>query len=387
MKAIPVFTFVIFALLFYLKASASEVTSNSDINIYGSIKQYFVWGNNNYTPPPPTYPANTAYNGLQKGFSSNVFQTYAGTTKLGMDIKGNKVEANIESDFESDDNTLWLLKAYFKYEINDNLSLLIGQANMVGELNTVSDNYYAMPGFNQTWPFGTDQIRLDGKFETHSLIIKPTIALENLNRFFLTDDEIKNKNITTKLPGIGTKLDVEFPFYGSKARTYTFLETQQIYLNSKDSHWPYVFGIGTSLPINNLTLMSEFVYGKGATNYVGLIEAGTSDTNETEVPNSYSDTSSARRFRAYNIEASYTLSDIWSVYGGYDKLNFMNDLNTANQSICSSDGRFVGISYNLTKSTTLKLEYDIFKTQYYNNQSSLTTAWARQLFLSAQYDF
>jgi hypothetical protein len=95
----------------------------------------------------------------------------------------------------------------------------------------------------------------------------------------------------------------------------------------------------------------------------------------------------ARKFRAYNIEASFTLSDKWGIYGGFDKLNFMSDLNNSNQSIQSADGRFLGISYNLTKSTTLRLEYDIFKTYYYNQAQNITSAKARQLFLSAQYDF
>ncbi|MGC9103022.1 MAG: hypothetical protein ACP5IH_07985 [Desulfurella sp.] len=386
MKYTKIWGLAFFLTILSQNALASQVTSNADINLYGSIKQYFVWGNNNFTLPPPTYPANTAYNGLKNGNQFTVFQTYTGTTKLGLDVKSDKIQANIESDFESDNNTLWLLKAYFKYQINNNLSLLVGNANMVGELNTYSDNYYAMPGFNQTWPFGMDQIRLDGKFEIDKLILKPTVALEQLNRFFLTDDEIKSKNISTKMPGFGAKLDIEFPFLTSKARFYSFLETQQIYIKSKDSHWPYVYGSGVSLPIKNLTLQSEFVYGKGATNYVGLIESGDTQS-ETEVPSCYSSANTARRFRAYNIEANYATNDYWGLYGGFDKLNFMNDLNSSNQSIQSADGKFLGISYNLTKSTTLRLEYDLFSTQYYNQSKHITTSRARQLFLSAQYDF
>ncbi|MGE4547166.1 MAG: hypothetical protein AB7E28_05270 [Desulfurella sp.] len=383
--------FKLVSLAFFLtilsqSALATQLSSTADIDLFGSIKQYFLWGNNNYVPPPPTYPANTAYNGLKNGNQFTNFQTYTGTTKLGASIKKDKIKAAIEGDFESDNNTFWLLKAYFSYAINDNLSFLIGQALPIGELNTLSDNYYAMPGFNQAWPFGTDQIRLEGRFETHKLVIKPTIALENLNRFFLTDDELKSKNITPTIPGIGTKMDVEFPFEGSKARLYAFLETQQIYINSKDSHWPYVYGIGTSLPVKNLTLQSEFVYGKGATNYVGLIESG-DNQSETEVPSCYSTNSTARKFRAYNIEANFAISDSWGIYAGFDKLNFMSDLNSSNHSIQSADGRFLGISCNLTKSTTLKLEYDIFKTNYYNQSQNITTAKARQLFLSAEYDF
>ncbi len=264
-------------------AFGRQVLSKAELNLYGSIKQYFVWGNNNYTLPPPTYPANTAYNGLKDGYQFTNFQTYTGTTKLGANIKTNKIQANIEGDFEADNNTFWLLKAYFEYNISNNLVLLIGQSNSIGELNTFSDNYYAMPGFNQTWPFGTNQVTLKGSFGKDSIFFKPTIGLEDLNRFFLTDDEIKTKNITTKIPGIGTKMDVEFPFYGSKARVYTFLETQQVYVNAQKSlHWPYVFGIGTNLPIKSLTVESEFVYGKGATNYVGLIESSDSQS-ETEV--------------------------------------------------------------------------------------------------------
>lgn len=386
MKYLKVWGLALFLTFFSQSALAYSVSSATDINLYGSIKQYFIWGNNNYTPPPPTYPANTAYNGLKNGHQFTTFQAYTGTTKLGANIKKDKVRANVEGDFESDNNTFWLLKAFFSYTINDSLSFLVGETNPIGELNTFSDNYYSMPGFNQTWPFGTDQIRLEGRFETNSLIIKPTFALENLNRFFLTDDEIRSKNIATKIPGIGTKMDLEFPFKGSKARLYTFLETQQIYINSKDSHWPYVYGIGTILPINNLTLQSEFVYGKGATNYVGLIESG-DNQSETEVPSCYSEQNTARKFRAYNIEANFVLNDNWGIYGGFDKLNFMSDINSSDQSIQSADAIFLGISYNLTKSTILRLEYDIFKTSYYNQSQNITTAKARQLFLSAQYDF
>ncbi|MGB9744732.1 MAG: hypothetical protein ACPLW6_05600 [Desulfurella sp.] len=105
------------------------------------------------------------------------------------------------------------------------------------------------------------------------------------------------------------------------------------------------------------------------------------------MPSCYSSANTARRFRAYNIEANYATNDYWGLYGGFDKLNFMNDLNSSNQSIQSADGKFLGISYNLTKSTTLRLEYDLFSTQYYNQSKHITTSRARQLFLSAQYDF
>ncbi|SDC99917.1 hypothetical protein SAMN05660835_01727 [Desulfurella multipotens] len=110
-----IFLGLLFLLIFLQKTMAMDVVSNSNVNLYGSIKQYFVWGNNNFTLPPPTYPANTAYNGLKNGNQLTVFQTYTGTTKLGLDVKSDKIQANIESDFESDNNTLWLLKAYFKY--------------------------------------------------------------------------------------------------------------------------------------------------------------------------------------------------------------------------------------------------------------------------------
>jgi hypothetical protein len=56
--------------------------------------------------------------------------------------------------------------------------------------------------------------------------------------------------------------------------------------------------------------------------------------------------------------------------------------------IQSADGKFVGVSYNLTKSTTLKLEYDNFKTYFYcPKHDELKKATANQILLSAQYNF
>lgn len=360
---------------------AGSVTSVDDkkISLYGSIKQYFVWGNGNYQEG---YPANTA---IRKS-NLTTFNSYIGSTTLGLDIESDKILANIESDFEGDKNTLILLKAYFAYKLSDTLSLLIGQDMPLGELNTFSDNYYAMPGFDKTRPEGVSQIRLEGSFDLGSVSLTPAIAIENIYPYMFRDEEQEEKNISVKMPGVGAKLALEFPFFQQKAKTYAFFETQQVYFNNKDSHWPYIYGIGLQLPIKMITLQSEFLYGKGSTHYVGLIEAVNKLGIETEVPRGYTDNGQVRRLRAYNIEASIALSDNWGIYGGYDKVNFMNALHNAN--IQSADGKFVGLSYNLTKSTTLKLEYDNFKTYFYCPlHDELKSATANQVLLSAQYNF
>ncbi|OSS41723.1 hypothetical protein DESAMIL20_1276 [Desulfurella amilsii] len=366
---------------FPIATFAGSVTSYDDtkISLYGSIKQYFVWGNGNYQEG---YPANTA---IRKS-NLTTFNSYTGTTTLGFDIESDKILANIEGDFEGENNTLILLKAYFAYKLSDSLNLLIGHDMGIGELNTFSDNYYAMPGFDKTRPEGVSQVRLEGSFDLGSVSLAPAIAIENIYPYMFKDEEQEEKNISVKMPGVGAKLALEFPFFQQKARTYAFFETQQVYFNNKDSHWPYIYGIGIQLPIKMVTLQSEFLYGKGSTHYVGLIEAVNKLGMETEVPRGYADSGQARRLRAYNIEASIALSDNWGMYGGFDKVNFMNALSNAN--IQSADGKFVGLSYNLTKSTTLKLEYDNFKTYYYHHENhELQKATANQLFLSAQYDF
>ncbi|MGC8821552.1 MAG: hypothetical protein ACP5QF_01530 [Desulfurella sp.] len=372
-----------FILFFFLPVMsfAGSVTSSDDtkLSLYGSIKQYFVWGNGNYAEG---YPANTA---IRKS-DLTTFNSYMGSTKLGLDIESDKISANIESDFEGDKNTLILLKAYFAYKLSDNLKLLIGQDEPLGELNTFSDNYYAMPGFDKTRPEGVSQIRLEGNFDLGSISLTPAIAIENVYPYMFRDEEQEEKNISVKMPGIGAKLALEFPFLQQKARIYGFFETQKVYFQNSESHWPYIYGIGVQLPIKMVTLQSEFLYGKGSTHYVGLIEAINKLGMETEVPRGYTDNLNARRLRAYNIEANIALNDAWGIYGGFDKVNFMNELHNAN--IQSADGKFIGISFNLTKSTTLKLEYDNFKTQFYcPKHDELKNATANQVFLSAQYNF
>jgi len=360
---------------------AGSVTSSDDtkLSIYGTIKQYFVWGNGNYQKD---YPANTA---IRKS-NLTTFNSYMGSTTLGFDIESNKISANIESDFEGDNNTLILLKAYFAYKLSDTLNLLIGQDEPLGELNTFSDNYYAMPGFDKTRPEGVSQVRLEGSFDLGSVSLLPAVAIENIYPYMFRDEEQEEKNISVKMPGVGAKLALEFPFFQQKAKTYAFFETQQVYFNNEDSHWPYIYGIGLQLPIKMVTLQSEFLYGKGSTHYVGLIEAVNKLGIETEVPRGYTDNGDSRRLRAYNIEANIALNDNWGIYGGYDKVNFMNELHKAN--IQSADGKFVGVSYNLTKSTTLKLEYDNFKTYFYCPfHDELKKATANQILLSAQYNF
>lgn len=359
---------------------AGSVTSVDDkkISLYGSIKQYFVWGNGNYQED---YPANTAI----KNSNLTTFNSYTGSTTLGLDIESDKISANIEGSFEGDENTLILLQAYFAYKLSDSLSLLVGQDMPLSELNTFSDNNGAMPGFNQPRPEGVSQVRLEGSFDLGSVSLTPAIAMENIYPYMFSDDEQEERNISVKMPGVGAKLDLEFPFFQQNARTYAFFETQKVYFNNKDSHWPYIYGIGLQLPIKMVALQSEFLYGKGSTHYAGLETAVDKSGIGTEVPRGYADNGQARRLRAYNIEASIALNDNWGIYGGYDKVNFMNALGEAD--IQSADGKFVGISYNLTKSTTLKLEYDRFKTHYYSSNDKLENARANQVLLSAQYDF
>lgn len=377
---IKVLSVMLFCLL-PIATFAGSVNSSDDtkISLYGSIKQYFVWGNGNYQEG---YPANTA---IRKS-DLTTFNSYNGSTLLGFDMQSDKISANIESDFEGDNNSLILLKAYFAYKLSDSLNLLIGQNFPLGELNTFSDNYYAMPGFDKTRPEGVSQVRLEGSFDLGSVNLSPAFAIENIYPYMFRDEEQEEKNISVKIPGFGTKLTLEFPFLQQKAKTYAFFETQQVYFNDEDSHWPYIYGVGFQLPIKMITLQSEFLYGKGTTHYVGLIEAVNKLGIETEVPRGYTDYGRARKLRAYNIEASIALNDNWGIYGGYDKVNFMNALRNAN--IQSADGKFVGISYNLTKSTILKLEYDNFKTYFYCPlHDELKDATANQLFLSAQYSF
>lgn len=362
-------------------ADVSDVVSSNDVklSLYGSIKQYFVWSNGNNAD---NYPANTAI----KKSNFTTFNSYAGTATLGLNITSDKILASIESDFEGNNNTLILLKAYFAYKATDNLKLLIGQDNPIGELNTFSDNYYAMPGFDKTRPEGVSQMRFEGNFDLGTINLISAFALENIYPYMFRDEEQEEKNISTKYPGVGVKLSTEFGFLDQKARAYTFFETQKIYFNNNESHWPFIYGIGINLPIKMLTLQSEFLYGKGSTHYVGLIEAINKLGIELEVPHGYTDNGNARKFRAYNIEANIALNDAWNIYGGFDKVNFMNNL--PNSNIQSADGKFIGISYNLTKSTNLKLEYDIFKTYFYCPQhGELKNATANQIFLSAQYNF
>ena len=132
------------------------------------------------------------------------YDSYIGATTLGIDIENKAVnlEGKIEGDFSNDGDVFGLTYAYVQHNFDNDLFVLIGKTDQIGEENTLSNNDNAVAGFN-----GTDQvvqIRLGGSFDLGSITLTPEIALEDIKDILIGEDETNYVN-RTAFPGIGVK--------------------------------------------------------------------------------------------------------------------------------------------------------------------------------------
>ena len=365
-------------------AGTVQTSTDNDISLYGEITYYSSWSGEK----TDFLDANTAYN---SGSNKTKYEGYMGTTLLGIDINNKQagIDGKIEGDFDTGDNTFELTYAYVQHNLDNGLFVLLGKTDQIGEANTFSNNYNATAGFN-----GTDQItqvRAGGSFDLGSVTLTPEIALEDI-RDVLAGGDNDPEVTRTAFPGIGAKLSAEIKTsFGEPARVYAFYETQNLKLwnektSDEDSENPYVWGAGFDLPVSIAEVQAEYLYGKGTTNYAGVLP-----TEGLIVPGGYyldGNDLKARKFYAYNIEASVSPIDILNVYSGYDYVRFKEHISeVGDNTIKDSQTIFAGINLATTKYTTLSLEWDHYKTKYYPTANNSETASANQVFLMYDYAF
>jgi hypothetical protein len=363
-------------------AGTVQTSTDNDISLYGEITYYSSWSGEK----TDFLNANTAYN---SDSNKTKYESYIGTTLLGIDINNKQagIDGKIEGDFDADGNTFELTYAYVQHNLNNGLFVLVGKTDQIGEANTFSNNYNATAGFN-----GTDQVtqvRAGGSFDLGSVTLTPEIALEDIRDVLAGGDNDSEIN-RVAFPGIGAKLSAEFKTgFGEPARVYAFYEFQNLKIkngNDEVSKTPYVFGAGFNIPVSIVQIQAEYLYGKGTTNY-----AGVAPTGDLKIPGGYytdGNDLKARKFYAYNIEASISPIDILNVYSGYDYVRFKNHIdNVGDNIIKDSQTVFAGINLATTKYTTLSLEWDHYKTKYYPTANNSETASANQVFLMYDYAF
>ena len=359
-------------------AGTVQTATNNDISLYGEIKYYTGWAKR------CDFMGNTAY---ESDNDKVKYGSYIGDTLLGADIKNRNenLEGKIEGDF-SNDGIFGLTYAYVQHNLNNGLFVLLGKTDQIAESNTFSNNDSAPARFN-----GTDQvmqIRVGGSFDMGSVTITPEIALEDIKDILINEDKINIKRV--EFPGIGLKLSGEFKTgFGDPARIYAFYEFQNLKIknNSKEkSKTPYVYGAGFDLPVNIAEIQSEYIYGKGSLNYAGAASAG-----DLSIPGGYyteGNSLKERKFYAYNIEVSVSPTDILNIYGGYDYVRFEDHIKEAGDNTAKNTQTvFAGINLSTTKVTTLSLEWDHFRTEYYPQVNNSETASANQVFLMYDYAF
>ncbi len=372
-------------------AKTVQTSTDNSVSLYGEIKYYVGWTKQTDFMGNTAYKSNSTALAEKDSQNKTKYDSYIGSTTIGIDIENKAVnlEGKIEGDFSNDGDVFGLTYAYVQHNLDNGLFVLIGKTDQIGEENTLSNNDNAVAGFN-----GTDQVvqvRLGGSFDLGSITFTPEIALEDIKDILIGKDETNYVN-RTAFPGIGAKISIDFETgFGDPAKVYGFCEFQNLKIvnnstNEEKSKTPYVYGVGFDLPIDIAEIQAEYLHGKGTTNYAG-IEA----TGDLQVPGGYYNEDNelkARKFDAYNIEVSISPTDIFNIYSGYDYVRFKKHIREiGDNAVKNTQTVFGGINLTTTKYSTLSLEWDHFKTEYYPSVGDSETDSANQLFLLYDYAF
>jgi hypothetical protein len=219
-------------------------------------------------------------------------------------------------------------------------------------------------------------------------------GLANNNYYVLTgygDNAIKG--MRTNMPGFGIKIPVEFNTgLGAPASFYADAQMQTMKVSyettSDESKTSWMVGGGLSLPVYFVTLKGDVAYLRGFTgmSYIFGDAVGSSSSTKTLTPLSYWVDRNGSLQQTYatqwDVEAQIDFNKLaqvpFTLSGGYSQVVFSNlpmnneGVQTNAQWISSystypvrkASTIFANVSYNLTKSTMLGVEYDRNKTYY-----------------------
>jgi len=406
-------------------ASAGTVTTKGDTNISisGFVAEYLSFVNNqsglfSTAASNPAMKNAGGTTGSQTNFSSTANVT---RLRLNLDNKVEGVTGEISGDFRgggaSSDNgansTLrlrqaWFMKSFCQEGCNYTPWLLVGQTNTLGMPGTYS--FLGLPiggvaGSASTAPTRVPQAAFGVKFDLGSVKLNPEIAVMDLQLLANNSgDSIYNpdningygiKGMRTNMPGFGIKLPVEFNTgLGAPASFYADAQMQTMKINyyqngslsTDNSKTSWMVGAGLSLPVSFVTLKGDAAYFKGFTNMSFISGDTVGSSASPQTPPSYwvdgNESLQQTHATQWDVEAQIDFNKLaqvpFTLSGGYSQVVFSN-LPFENETWSSANAGapvrkastiFANVSYNLTKSTMLGVEYDRNKTYYTVNPDS-----------------
>ena len=397
-------------------ASAGTVTTNGDTNISisGFVAEYLGFVNNQ-SGLFSTAASNPAMNnaggtqGAQTNFSSTANVT---RLRLNLDNKVEGVTGEISADFRGtagggDDgagSTLrlrqaWFMKSFCQEGCNYTPWLLVGQTNTLGMPGTYS--YLGLPiggvaGSAATNPTRVPQVAFGVKFDLGSVKLNPEIAVMDLqglaNNNYVTGVSTSYgkliNGMRTNMPGFGIKIPVEFNTgLGAPASFYADAQMQTMKVNygttSDESKTSWMVGGGLSLPVYFVTLKGDVAYLRGFTGMSCIFGDKVENSTSPATPPSYwvDGNGSLQQTHAtqWDAEAQIDFNKLaqvpFTLAGGYSQVVFSNlsmgpGTYAATTPVRKASTIFANVSYNLTKSTMLGVEYDRNKTYYVVNPNT-----------------
>lgn len=394
-------------------ASAGTVTTKGDTNVSfsGFTQMYFDWANNqgflSNTANPEFTAANKPSTPAQTSFGST-----ANFTRLGfaLDNKTEGIKGLIEGDFwggganiSTDQNGNFRLRhAYFVKEFcqegcNYTPWLLVGQTFNSGFYVSYTMNGPVNIAGSSSGPTTRiPQVAFGVKFDLGKVKLNPQIAVEDLLTAFISQSGFDGYRST--MPGLGIRLPIEFNTgFGAPAKFYADFQWQNLKLTNKTKNIDssnqnsFEFGGGLELPVYFVSFKADAHYSKGFTKYDLL-------SGNVMPPSYYLDGTSIEKASAtawdtmLKIDFNKLTQVPITLAGGYSQVVFGNlgalsvVSNTAYARKASTI--FANVGYNLTKSTTLGLEYDRNKTYYIGSNNDPNNArFSNQVFFVGTYKF
>jgi hypothetical protein len=196
------------------------------------------------------------------------------------------------------------------------------------------------------------------------------------------------------MPGFGIKIPVEFNTgLGAPASFYADAQMQTMKVNYKDKNGSlstdnnktsWMVGAGLSLPVYFVTLKGDVAYLRGFTGMSWIFGDKINDDSSPATPPSYWVDRNGSLQQTYatqwDVEAQIDFNKLaqvpFTLAGGYSQVVFSNLsmgnteqtnaqwLTNGASSVRKASTIFANVSYNLTKSTMLGVEYDRNKTYY-----------------------
>ncbi len=342
----------------------------------------------------------------------------------------------------------WFEKLFCQEGCNYTPWLLIGQTKtlgMPGSYSFLSLVYAGVAGSGTNSPPRVPQVAFGVKFNLGSAKLNPEIAVMDLQNEvpykngFITGGTTavgtpyygfvgnsKNKDLVnatrTSVPGLGIKVPIEFNTgLGAPAKFYVDGQMQTIKVNyynndknlsSNNNKTSWMVGGGLALPIYFITLKGDMAYFRGFTNMNVIFGDDYGQSGFPQTPPSYWVDSNGSLQQTHStqwdLEAQLNLNKLAQIpvklAGGYSQVVFSNlpfanninntqwaqkpgpnALNYAAAPVRKASTIFANVSYNMTKSTMLGIEYDRDKTYYTVNPN--TPFNSNAVYLVGVYNF